>query len=157
MTVRGPLAEDSTVNTAIPFDDDLDLDALMVRVRDAAMAGTSGSGPVQPQARAADAGEVDVIRVLEAQGDWNEHARQDLVALLDTIRTLRDDWNELHAALRREIAQLSAQVDELRAAAVAPAARRSASGNKRPRTGRAAASPRRTNKRRAAGGRRSRS
>lgn len=157
MTVRGPLAEDSTVDTGIAFDDDLDLDALMVRVRDAAMAGASGSGPVQPQARAADAGEADLIRVLEAQGDWNEHARQDLVALLDAIRTLRDDWNELHAALRREIAQLSAQVDELRGAAATPAARRSASGNKRPHMGRTAASPRRTNKRRAAGGRRSRS
>ena len=30
MTARRPLAEDGTVDTAIPFDDDPDLDALML-------------------------------------------------------------------------------------------------------------------------------
>jgi septal ring factor EnvC (AmiA/AmiB activator) len=142
----------------MPFDDDLDLDALMLRVRDAAMAGTPGSRPVQPQASSeGDAGELDVIRVLEAQGDWNEQARQDVVALLDSIRTLRDDWNEVHAGLRREIAQLSAQVDELRAAALAPATRTRVSGNTRARTRREPTAPRRSSKRRSAGGRKPRS
>jgi hypothetical protein len=144
------------VDTAIPFDDEPDLDALMLRVRDAAMAGTPGSRPVQPQASGeGDAGEPHVIRVLEAQGDWNEQARQDLVALLDCIRTLRDDWNEVHAGLRREIVRLSAQVDELRAAAASPATRSSASKTTRSR--RAPASPRRSSKRRSPGGRKPRS
>jgi hypothetical protein len=156
MTARKTLAEDGTVDTAIPIDDDLDLDALMLRVRDAAMAGTPGSRPVQPQAPSeVDAAELDVIRVLEAQADWNEQARQDLVALLDCVRTLRDDWNDVHAGLRREIARLAAQVDEVRAAAAAPASRPIVSANPRPR--RARVSPRRASKRRSAGGRKPRS
>jgi hypothetical protein len=145
------------VDTARPFGDDLDLDALMLRVRDAAMAGAPGRGPVRPQASGdGDSGELDVIKVLEAQGEWNEQARLDLVALVDAIRALRDDWNEVHAALRQEVTQLTTIVDELRVAATGPAARPGASGNTRSRTRRAAASPR-TNKRRSAGGRRPRS
>jgi hypothetical protein len=158
VTARTPLTEDGTVDTAIPFDDDADLDALMSRVREAAMAGTPGSRPVQTHVSSdGDGDEQDVIKVLEAQGDWNEQARQDLVALLDGIRTLRDDWNDVHAGLRREIARLSAQVDELRAAAAAPAARPGASGNSRSRVRRAPASSRRSSKRRSVGGRKTRS
>ena len=148
------------MDTAIPFDDDLDLDALMLRVRDAAMAGTPGRGAVQPQASGdADAGELDVLKVLEAQGEWNEQARQDLVALVDAIRALRDDWNEAHATLRQEVAQLSALIEGLRAA-TAPAARANVSGNTRSRTRHADAPPRRTgttSKRRSTGARRPRS
>ena len=156
MTARKPLAEDGTVDTEIPFDDDPDLDALMLRVRAAAMGRTYASQQTRPQASSeSDAGEVEVVRTLEAQGDWNEQARQDLVALLDCIRTLRDDWNEAHAGLRREIARLSAQADELRIAAAGPATRPSVSGNTRSR--RAPASARRSSRQRSTAGRKSRS
>ena len=36
--------------------------------------------------------DLDLVRVLEAQGEWNEHTRQSLAALVECIRTLRDDW-----------------------------------------------------------------
>ena len=82
--------------------DDVDLDSLMLRVREAAR--------IQP---AGVARELDLLHVLEAQGEWNEHARQSLMALAEAIRALRDDWAEVHAGLRREIARLSALVEEL--------------------------------------------
>jgi hypothetical protein len=95
--------------------DDLDLEALMLRVRDAAMTGAASSGTVQPQT-AGDglARELDLIRVLEAQSDWNEHARQTLTALVDCIRALRDDWADVQAGLRRDINQLSGLVEPRR-------------------------------------------
>ena len=158
MTARTRLAKERTVDTATPFGDDLDLDALMLRVREAALAGVSGSGPAEPLAAGeADRGGLDVMKVLEAQGDWNEQARQSLVALLDGVRTLRDDWAEAQADLRREIAQLSVVVDGLRSAASAAAARSGAAGKRRSGTPRVDASSRRTSKRRPAGGRRPRS
>jgi len=156
MTARRPRAEDDTVDIAIPFDDDPDLDALMVRVRDAARGGTLASRPGQPPTSSeADAGELDVVRVLEAQGDWNEQARQELVALLDCIKSLRDDWNEAHAGLCREIARLSAQVAELRASVGAPTPGSIVFENLRSR--RAPTSSRRPTKRRSVGGRKPRS
>ena len=103
---------------AIPISDDLDLDALMVRVRDAARGGAARGGALQVQSASDEtARELDLIRVLEAQSAWNEHARQALMALTDAIRALRDDWAEVQAGLRREIAQLTAQVEQLRAPA----------------------------------------
>lgn len=86
----------------IPISDDVDLDALMLRVREAAR-----MGPADGIVR-----ELDLLHVLEAQGEWNEHARQSLMALADGIRALRDDWVEVHAGLRREIARLSALVEQ---------------------------------------------
>ena len=110
---------------AKPVSDDVDLDALMLRVREAAMTGAAGGGTVQPQAAGdGTARELDLIRVLESQADWNEQARQSLAALADCIRTLRDDWVDERAGLRREIGQLSALVEQLRSAA-APTRRRS--------------------------------
>jgi hypothetical protein len=122
----------------------VDLDALMLRVRDAAMTGAASSGTVQPQA-AGDgiARELDLVRVLEAQGDWNEQARQSFTALVDGIRALRDDWAEAQAGLRREIGRLSEAVERLRST---PSAGR-----------RVAAAARSRSKRRPAGKRRSRS
>ena len=96
--------------------DDADLDALMVRVRDAARSGPAGGGPPQAQPAMDDiARELDLIRVLDAEGEWNEHARQSFMALADAIRVLRDDSAEAQAALRREVAQLTALVEKLRA------------------------------------------
>ena len=143
---------------AKPVSDDVDLDALMLRVREAAMTGGAGGGAVQPQA-AGDltARELDLIRVLEAQGDWNEQARQSLAALADCIRTLRDDWTDVQARLRREISELSALVEQLRSAVAAPVARPSAPASTTPARRRAAASPRGTAKRRPAARRRPRS
>jgi len=119
---RAPRAEGRTVDTvAKPVSDDVDLDALMLRVREAAMTGAAGGGTVQTQA-AGDgiARELDLIRVLEAQADWNEQARQSLAALADCIRTVWDDWDDERARLRREIGQLSALVEQLRSAAAPP-------------------------------------
>ena len=142
---------------AKPTSDDLDLDALMLRVRDAAMSGASG-GTVQPRAAGdGTAHELDLVRVLEAQGDWNEHVRQSLAALADCIRTLRDDWADAPAGLRREIGQLSTLVEQLRSATSPPVARSSSPARTPSRTRRAAASPRGARKRRPAGKRRPRS
>ena len=136
--------------------DDLDLDALMLRVRDEA--GASSSETVQPQAAGeAAARELDLIRVLEAQGDWNEHIRQSLAALVDCIRMLRDDWADGQAGLRQEIGRLSALVEELRSTTAAPAVRSSPPGDTLARTRRATASPRSASKPRTAGRRRPRS
>ena len=143
---------------AKPVSDDVDLDALMLRVREAAMTGAAGGATVQPQAAGdGTARELDLVRVLEAQGDWNEQARQSLAALVDCIRTLRDDWADAQAGLRREIGQLSALVEQLRSATSPPVARSSSPAHTPSRTRRAAASPRGTGKRRPAGKRRPRS
>jgi hypothetical protein len=130
-------------SVATPVSDDVDLDALMLRVRDAAMTSAASAGTVQPQAAADGAArELDLVRVLEAQGDWNEQARQSFTALLEGIRALRDDWAEAQTRLRQEIVRLSALVEQLRAT---PSPGR-----------RAAASPRGRSKRRQAGKRRAR-
>jgi len=115
-------AEGSTVDTvAKPVSDDVDLDALMLRVREADMTGAAGGGTVQaPAAGEGAARELDLIRVLEAQGDWNDQARQSLAALADCLRTLRDDWADERAGLRSEIGRLSTLVEQLRSAAAAP-------------------------------------
>jgi len=138
--------------------DDLDLDGLMLRVREAAMTGVASGATVQPQALGeGTARELDLVRVLEAQGDWNEQVRQSLAALVDCIRTLRDDSAEVQAGLRREIGQLSALVEQLRSATSPPVARSSSPAHAPSRTRRAAAAPRGTRKRRPAGKRRPRS
>jgi hypothetical protein len=155
---RAPLAEEGTVDATKPFGDDLDLDALMLRVRDVAVNGTTGGGPAQPQAaNEAKVPEPDLISVLEAQGDWNEHARQSLAALVDCIRMLRDDWADVQAGLRREINELSVLVEQMRSAAAPPATRTSAPANTRPSTRRAVVPPRGTGKRQRSSGRRPRS
>ena len=115
-------AEGSTVDTvAKSVGDDVDLDALMLRVREAAMTDAAGGVTIQPPAAGdGPARELDLIRVLEAQGDWNDQARLSLAALADCIRTLRDDWADERAGLRREIGQLSALVEQLRSASAPP-------------------------------------
>jgi hypothetical protein len=144
--------------TARPFGDDPDLEALMLRVRDAAMNGTASSGQAPPHAAGeATALELELVRVLEAQGEWNEHTRQSLAALVDCIRMLRDDSADVQAGLRREIRELSALVEQMRSAAAAPAARPGAAGSAPPRTRRAAVAPRGSGKRQRPGGRRPRS
>ena len=58
--------------------------------------------------------DVDLVRVIEAQGEWNEQTRQSLAALVECLRTLRDDWTDAQARLRQEMGQLSALVEQLR-------------------------------------------
>jgi hypothetical protein len=102
---------------SLPTDlsDDVDLDALMIRVREAAMANGTSGGATRPQtAGDANGADIDLVRVIDAQGEWNERTRQSLAALVDCLRTLRDDWTDAHARLREDIAHLSALVDELR-------------------------------------------
>src|SRR5215204_315531 len=90
-------------------DGDLDLDVLMARVREAAMAGGPSAEATRPgPAGDASGADIDLIRVIDAQGEWNEQTRQVLAALLEGLRTLRDDWTDAHARLREDVGQLSA-------------------------------------------------
>ena len=140
---------------ATPGGDDLDLDAPMLRVRDAAMTVVAGSGTA-PAAGEATARELDLIKVLEAQGEWNEQARQSLTALVECIRTLRDDWANVQSGLRQEIGQLSALVEQIRSAAAAPVTRPGSPARPAQRRRQVAVSSR-AGKRRPAGGQRPRS
>ena len=154
---RAPVGRRDVDRVAKQARDEEDLDVLMRRVREAAMAGTTSAVTVQPQvAGEAAARELDLVKVLEAQGEWNEQARQSLAALVDCIRTLRDDWADAQAGLRRELERLSALVGEVRST-TAPAASRSLPADAKARTRRAVASPRTASKRRPAEGRRPRS
>ena len=69
--------------------------------------------------------DIDLARVIEAQGEWNEHTGKSLAALVECLRTLRDDWTEAQARLRQEMSQLSAIVEEMRTTTEAAAARAS--------------------------------
>jgi hypothetical protein len=104
--------------------EDLDLDTLMVRVREAAMAG-GASGGAAPAKAAGDATGADseLVRVIEAQGEWNEQTRQAVAMLVDSLRTLRDDWTDANEKLREEVRQLRALVGERRAGAAKAATR----------------------------------
>ena len=64
-------AEERTVDR-LPTDlsDDVDLDALMIRVREAAMASGTSGGAARPQtASDAKGADIDLARVIDAQGD----------------------------------------------------------------------------------------
>lgn len=138
--------------------DDVDLDALMIRVREAAMATGTRGGAARPHTdEDAKGADIDLVRVIDAQGEWNEHTRQSLAALVECLRTLRDDWTDAHARLRVEMGHLSALVEQLRSATSPALAPPSSPAQTPPRTRRAAASPRGTSKRRPAAGRRPRS
>ena len=135
--------------------DDPDLDALMVRVREAAMAG----GPSDSAARTGTAGDApgadaDLLRVLDAQAEWNERTRQSLAALVDCLRTLRDDWADAHARLREDVGKLSVLVDELRTRRPAAVTRSNQLNKKSKRPRGSASTPA---KRRTSNGRRPRS
>jgi hypothetical protein len=142
---------------ANPIGDDLDLDALMVRVREAARAGGPSGGATRPQTGGdANGADSDLVQVLDAQAEWNEQTRQALAALVAGLRTLRDDWTDAHARLRDELSQLSALVAELRSgtSAAAPRAKQPAGKSKRARGASKARTPA---TRRASNGRRRRS
>jgi hypothetical protein len=141
---------------ATPVSEDVDLDALMMRVREAAMAGTASGGTIQTQVGEGAAPELDLIRVLEAQDQWNEQARQSFTALVDGIRALRDDWADAQTGLRREIRDLTALVEQLRSTP-SPAGRPSAPAPTSSGRRRGAASPRGGGKGRPSGKRRPRS
>ena len=117
-------------------DDDLDLDALMVRVREAALAG-GPNGEAIGSVRAGDANgaDIDLIRVIDAQGEWNEQTRQLLAALLEGLRTLRDDWTDAHARLCEDVGQLSALVSELRTGKAATRSKRARAASATSRAG----------------------
>jgi len=138
MTSQAPRAAGTRGDTvATTVSDDVDLEALMLRVRDAAMIGIAGAGTAPPHSGEAGARELDLVRVLQAQDEWNEQARQSLMALVDGLRALRDDWTDVQAALRREIVRLTAMVEQLRTASVPKPTRASRkprpAGKRRPR------------------------
>ena len=137
--------------------DDVDLDALMIRVREAAMAsGTSGAARPQTAGDAKGA-DIDLARVIDAQGEWNEHTGQSLAALVECLRTLRDDWTEAHARLREEMGHLSALVGELRTRTETPVTRANQLADTSTRARGASASQRTNGKRRSINARRRRS
>src|SRR5262245_21333551 len=82
----------------------------MSRVREAAL-GTSAGGSVTaaPPVHADTAGgDSDLVKLIEAQSQLNEHLRKTLGELVECLQTLRDDWSEAHKDLRHEMARLSA-------------------------------------------------
>jgi hypothetical protein len=113
--------------------DDLELDALMVRVREAALAVGPSGDAARPGTGDANDADIDLVRVIDAQAEWNEHTRQSLAALVDCLRTLRDDWTDAHARLREDVGRLSALVNERRNGASSRPAkkRRSVKGGRR--------------------------
>jgi hypothetical protein len=111
------------MDTAKPFGDDLDLDALMARIREAASSAGTGTPPRQNGSSDAKHAESDLVRVLDAQGEWNEHTRQSLAALVECLRTLRDDWTDAHTRLQDEVRRLSAKVARLQSGRKAAARR----------------------------------
>ena len=89
----------------------MDLDALMARVREAAM-GTGASGSAAAPAPCDAAGHDSIsIRVIDAQGEWNEHTRKALVGAggvpPDAAGRLGRGCRQ---GLRQEMGQLSALV-----------------------------------------------
>lgn len=115
-----------------PFGDDQDLDALMVRVREAALTVTNGATPRPNAAGAADDAGVDLVGVLDAQAASNEELRQSLAALVECLQTLRDDWSDAHARLQEEVRQLSALVTGIGSGKALPAPRRRTASQRRP-------------------------
>lgn len=113
--------------------DDEDLDALMMRVREVAMTAGPGAGAARPQAAGdAPGADIDLVRVIDAQNEWNEHARQSLAALMECLLALRDDWTDAQAGLRREIGRLSARVERHRPRARRAAGAKPGTGKRRP-------------------------
>ena len=113
--------------------DDEDLDALMMRVREVAMTTGPGAGAARPQtAGDAPGADIDLVRVIDAQSEWNEHTRQSLAALTECLRALQDDWADAQAGLRREIGQLSARVEQHRPRARRAAGAKPGTGKRRP-------------------------
>ena len=106
--------------------DDTDLDELMTRVRELAL-GTGASGRAGTAVQAADEAsgcDADLLRVIDAQGEWNEHTRKALAEVVQCLQTLRDDWIEAQKSLGDEIARLSARIRHLRPATEGALARR---------------------------------
>ena len=137
--------------------DDLELDALMIRVREAAIASGTTGGAARPQAAGdAKGAEIDLVRVIDAQGEWNEHTRQSLAALVECLRTLRDDWTDAHARLREDMSRLSARVGEVRTRSGAAVTRANQPADRSKRARGASASTRPPGKRRSIKGRRQR-
>ena len=104
--------------------DDSDLDELMARVRAAALGTGAGGSAATPAPCDAAGHDSDLIRVIDAQSQWNEHTRKALVDLLECLKMVRDDWAEAEKGLRQEMGQLSALVRQLRTTPGALSARR---------------------------------
>jgi hypothetical protein len=138
--------------------DDVDLDALMIRVREAAMASGTSGGAARPQTAGDPKGaDIDLVRVIDAQGEWNEHTRQLLAALVECLQTLREDWTDAHARLREDMSHLSALVRELRTRTDTAVTRSKQLADTSTRARGASAPPRTTGKRQSINARRRRS
>ena len=107
-------------------DDDADLDELMIRVRELAL-GTRTSdkaGTAVPAADEVSGCDADLLRVLDAQSEWNEHTRKALGEVVQCLQALRDDWIKAQKSLGDEIARLSARIRHLQPATEGALARR---------------------------------
>jgi hypothetical protein len=93
---------------------DLDLDALMLKVREAAMTGGTGRVTSPPQTAGDQTGpDSDVMRVIDAQGEWNEHTAKSIAAVVECLRNLRDDWEAAHSRLCQDVERLSAALEQV--------------------------------------------
>ena len=74
------------------------------------------SGATGPSRTAGDptGHDLDLTRVFNAQGEWNEHTGKSLAALVECLQSLRDDWRDTQSRLRQEVGQLSAAVEQIR-------------------------------------------
>ena len=103
--------------------DDSDLDELMARVRAAALGTGAGGSAAAPAPSGTTGHDSDLIRLIDAQSQWNENTRKALVDLLECLKMVRDDWAEAEKGLRQEMGQLAALVRQLRATPGAASAR----------------------------------
>jgi hypothetical protein len=101
----------------------------MTRVRELALGmGTGGSAGNAVQGPSEVAGcDSDLLRVIDAQSDWNEDTRKALGEVVQCLQALRDDWIGAQKGLGDEIARLSALVRQQRAATRGALARRKSS------------------------------
>ena len=109
--------------------DDGDLDDLMTRVRELALGTGSGRVAAAAEQTAGEAavGDSELLRIIDAQGQWNEHTRNALGEVVQCLQALRDDWIDAQKGLRDEIARLSALIRKARPATAGASARRTSS------------------------------
>jgi hypothetical protein len=93
---------------------DLDLDALMIRVREAAMTGGTGRVTAPPLTAGDQIGpDLDLARLIDGQGEWNEQTIKSLAAVVECLRNLRDDWVAAHTRICQELERLSALLEQM--------------------------------------------
>jgi hypothetical protein len=79
---------------------DLDLDALMAKVRAAANAGDTVAGILAGDTHQASDGErLDLMQVIAAQVEWNNHTTKTLAAVADCLRHIQSELGIVQSRL----------------------------------------------------------